>query len=265
MYVDSHAHYDLKYFNENRSELLKECKNAGIGKILMPAIRIESCDQMREKMKTDTPDLWPEIFYAVGVHPTRIFQSEKDTDPLWEKKIRETAKSQDVVAIGEAGLDYHYEMTTEMYEKQHFWFHKQLEIAEDLALPLIFHIRMADQDAIKILRGYPLDQSGLVHCYNYGKETAKQFLDMDLYFWIGGSMTYPEAHELREAVKYIPLDRILLETDAPYVKPVWWEEKLNTSLVIPRLAEEVAALKGIDVHEVCQVTSENFQRLFQNQ
>ena len=274
MYIDTHAHYDMEHFNQNRFELLAELHDKyGIEQIITPAVLAESNENMRNKLDVRlhpellegtgiTPEQLPKIWYAAGVHPTRIWGKHTSSESQWEKWIRWAVGQDNTVAIGETGLDYHHEMTEDMYESQFYWFKKQLEISEEYELPLILHIRLAYDDALKILREHELKKGGVVHCYNSDWETAKQFMDLGLVFGIGGSVTLTEMEHLREAVKNMPLTSILLETDAPYVKPVWETEKYNTSKNIPRIAEVVAEIKGVTVDEVREQTNENARRVF---
>lgn len=276
MFIDSHTHYDLNKFNQRRWELLEECKKRGIEKIVNPAILYESNDNMRMKLDFEKfPELMeellranvavkdiPRIYFAAGVHPGRVWKGNAQLDGSWERHIRKCASEEKTVAIGETGLDYHHEVDVSAMERQKFWFRKQLEIAEEFKLPLILHIRMADEDAIEILKEYDLKQSGVVHCFNRGWEIAEKYLNMGLYLGIGGMMTLKECRELRDALVKIPLERIVMETDAPYVKPEWCEDTINTSLNIPRMVKELAELKGSSDWEVEAVTTKNAENLF---
>ncbi len=274
MYIDTHCHYDLEQFNPNRFELLAALKaEMGIEQIIVPAILAESNENMRRKLDVKsypellegtglTAEQLPEIRYAAGVHPTRVWGKHAASEEQWESWIRKAACRLDTVAIGETGLDYHHPMDEDMHERQYRWFQKQLALAEEYELPLILHIRMADDDAIEILRQHSLRQGGVVHCYCSGWETAKKYLDMGLMFGIGGAISLPGMDALRDAVKQLPLTSLLLETDAPYVRPVWETEEYNTSKNIPKIAEIIAEIKGISVDEVREQANGNAGRLF---
>lgn len=241
MYIDTHCHYDMEHFNEGRLDLLYLLKQEfGIGQMIMPAVLAESNETMRRKVDFSrypellegtgyTPEQLPKIWYAAGVHPTRIWGKHAASEAQWEGWIRKAAQEPDTIAIGEAGLDYHHPMDEDMTERQHRWFVKQLQIAEEMDLPLIFHIRMASEDALRVMERFALRRGGVVHCYCEGWDMAQKFLDRGLMLGIGGALTLPKMSELREAVKKAPLSSLLIETDAPYVNPIWELEALEQS------------------------------------
>ena len=197
---------------------------------------------------------YPFIYAAVGVHPS-------DTEELDEEKmawLKEVSKKEKVVAIGEIGLDYYWPEPDREIQKK--WFIRQMELAQEVNLPVIIHSRDAAQDTIEILKQFPAN--GVIHCYSYTKESAKEFLKMGYYFGIGGVLTFKNAKKLKEAVMEIPMDRILLETDSPYLAPEPNRGKRNSSLNIPYVVKELAQLKGITEEEVINITTENTKRLF---
>ena len=197
---------------------------------------------------------YPFIYAAVGVHPS-------DTEELNEEKmawLKEVSKKEKVVAIGEIGLDYYWSEPDREIQKK--WFIRQMELAQEVNLPVIIHSRDAAQDTIEILKQFPAN--GVIHCYSYTKESAKEFLKMGYYFGIGGVLTFKNAKKLKEAVMEIPMDRILLETDSPYLAPEPNRGKRNSSLNIPYVVKELAQLKGITEEEVINITTENTKRLF---
>ena len=197
---------------------------------------------------------YPFIYAAVGVHPS-------DTEELNEEKmvwLKEVSKKEKVVAIGEIGLDYYWPEPDREIQKK--WFIRQMELAQEVNLPVIIHSRDAAQDTIEILKQFPAN--GVIHCYSYTKESAKEFLKIGYYFGIGGVLTFKNAKKLKEAVMEIPMDRILLETDSPYLAPEPNRGKRNSSLNIPYVVKELAQLKGITEEEVINITTENTKRLF---
>lgn len=174
--IDTHVHYDHKNLNKIRENLLEECQKAGIEWVVNAAIGFETNYTIREKL-----DKYPCIYYRIGIHPSRVGLLDLETDALWEEKIRTMATVPRVVAIGETGLDYHHGKDDLIIEHQFYWFRKLLSIADENNLPLILHIREADQDAIEVLEEYPLKDSGVVHCFNSGWDVAQFYLQKGLY------------------------------------------------------------------------------------
>lgn len=249
MIIDSHAHYDDEAFEEDRDNLLQSMQSNGIEKIINVGANIKG-----SRTSIALSEQYPFIYAAVGVHPS-------DTEELNEEKmawLKEVSKKEKVVAIGEIGLDYYWPEPDREIQKK--WFIRQMELAQEVNLPVIIHSRDAAQDTIEILKQFPAN--GVIHCYSYTKESAKEFLKMGYYFGIGGVLTFKNAKKLKEAVMEIPMDRILLETDSPYLAPEPNRGKRNSSLNIPYVVKELAQLKGITEEEVINITTENTKRLF---
>lgn len=258
MYIDTHTHYDHYRFGKDYPEVLERIRKDGVKYILNPAIDFSTNAKMYEKLRS-----YPWIYFAAGIHPSFVGEWDDALDAVWLSGLREClAHLSRFIAVGELGMDYHHKPAEIVHERQSFWFRRQLALAQEFHKPLILHIREADADGIAILRDYSLLESGVVHCYNSDWNTAQQYLEMGLYFGIGGSVTLPDAQVLREAVKQIPLKKIILETDAPFVKPYGWTESLNNSLCIPQVAECIAQIKGITAEEVLSRTMENAETLF---
>lgn len=249
MIIDSHAHYDDEAFEEDRDNLLQSMQSNGIEKIINVGANIKG-----SRASIALSEQYPFIYTAVGVHPS-------DTEELNEEKmawLKEVSKKEKVVAIGEIGLDYYWPEPDREIQKK--WFIRQMELAQEVNLPVIIHSRDAAQDTVEILKQFPAN--GVIHCYSYTKESAKEFLKMGYYFGIGGVLTFKNAKKLKEAVMEIPMDRILLETDSPYLAPEPNRGKRNSSLNIPYVVKELAQLKGITEEEVINITTENTKRLF---
>ena len=249
MIIDSHAHYDDEAFEEDRDNLLQSMQSNGIEKIINVGANIKG-----SRASIVLSEQYPFIYAAVGVHPS-------DTEELNEEKmawLKEVSKKEKVVAIGEIGLDYYWPEPDREIQKK--WFIRQMELAQEVNLPVIIHSRDAAQDTVEILKQFPAN--GVIHCYSYTKESAKEFLKMGYYFGIGGVLTFKNAKKLKEAVMEIPMDRILLETDSPYLAPEPNRGKRNSSLNIPYVVKELAQLKGITEEEVINITTENTKRLF---
>ena len=252
MIFDTHAHYDDEAFDEDREELLASLPAQGIGKVINIGASLQST-----KTTVELAQRYPFLYAAVGVHPEGVTElTEKSMD--W---LKELCKLNKTVAIGEIGLDYYWDEPERELQKQ--WFRRQLQLAREVKLPVVIHSREAAKDTIDIMKEEHSEEiGGVIHCYSYTKESAKTFLDMGFSFGIGGVLTFKNAKKLKEAVEYIPMDRILLETDCPYLAPVPYRGKRNSSLYLSHVVEELAAIKGILREEVERITMENALRVF---
>ena len=175
--------------------------------------------------------------------------------------LKEQCQDPKTVAVGETGLDYYWDK--ENHEVQKYWFRRQLELAEELELPIIVHSREACADTLEeIKRAHTERLRGVIHCFSYSPETAREYLSMGYYIGIGGVATFKNAKKLKEVVKMLPLERMLLETDCPYLAPVPYRGKRNSSLNLPYVAQAVAELKGVEAEEVIRITNENARKLY---
>ena len=256
MIFDSHAHYNDKAFAEDREELLQSLPGQGIAKVVNVC---SDLDSIRETM--DLINAYDFIYGALGIHPSDCGElTEENIDGIRKICLEDKkAPERRIVAIGEIGLDYHWPEPS--HETQQKWFRRQMMLAEELGLPVVIHSREACQDTLEILQEFP-KVSGIIHCYSYSRESAREFLKLGYSFGIGGVVTFSNAKKLREAVEYIPMDKILLETDCPYMAPVPYRGKRNSSLYIPHVIEEIAAVKGISYEEVEKAAWENTLRMF---
>ena len=252
MIFESHAHYDDDAFDEDREELLTSLREHGIDKVINVGASLDGCKITLQLMKK-----YSFIYGAMGVHPT-------ETGELNEERftwLREQCAVDKVVAVGEIGLDYHWKEPEVHVQK--LWFERQMELAREVKLPVIIHSREAAKDTLDMMQALHAEEiGGVIHCYSYTKEMAREYLQMGYYFGIGGVITFQNAKKLKEAVEYIPMDRILLETDSPYLAPEPNRGKRNSSLNLPYVAQEIAAIKGISYEEVAEITSKNAERLF---
>ena len=282
MIIDSHAHYNNQAYRKpfryltcggdgyalregDREQLFRELLDADIPYSIEPGVSLESCKEVLE-LAAQYPG---RIFPAMGVHPTRsVFEKWSD-----RRKIAEYAKAPGVIAIGETGLDYHYKREEQHRLIQHLWFLYQLDLAWKRKLPVILHVRDAHADALRILRMHPARKlGGVIHCFYGSKEIAEQYLKLGYHIGIGGSVLQLEerAGSLWEAIPHIPLDRILVETDAPFIlpyckdviQPKLLRRARNTSLILPAVIGKIAELKGIDPEKVERAAAENVIRLF---
>lgn len=252
MIFESHAHYDDEAFNEDRETLLASMQENGIGTIINVGASIASTQSTIALTQQ-----YPFLYGAAGVHPSET--AELDEDKLcW---LEQQCRREKIVAVGEIGLDYHWPEPDRALQK--YWFEKQLELAARVNLPLIIHSREAAKDTLDIMKAHHTqDSRGVIHCFSYTKEIAQEYIAMGYYIGIGGVITFSNARKLKEAAAAIPIERILLETDCPYLAPVPNRGKRNSSLNLPYVAQEIAQIKGISREEVVSITCENAQRLF---
>lgn len=252
MIFDTHAHYDDEAFQEDRDELLNSLSTHGIEAVVNVGASIQTTKNTLELMKK-----YPFVYGAVGVHPS---ETEELNDNLmdWLKHVSGEKK---VVAIGEIGLDYYWKEPDPEIQKH--WFVRQLQLAREVELPVIIHSRDAAQDTLDIMKAEKAGEiGGVIHCFSYGTEMAREYLNMGFYLGIGGVVTFNNGRKLKEVVEYMPLDRIVLETDCPYLSPVPNRGKRNSSLNLPYVAEAISQIKGISPEEVIKITNQNARNLY---
>lgn len=254
MIFETHAHYDDDRFAEDREELLEKVHASGVHPIINVGASISSTKTTMELARTHDY-----IYAAVGVHPEDIAEMTEE-NLEW---LREQTAWEKTVAVGEIGLDYYWEKDPAMQEKQRYWFGRQLELARETGLPVIVHSRDAARDTMNVLKEHNAqDIPMVIHCFSYSKEMALEFVKMGYYIGIGGVVTFKNAKKLKEAVEAIPMDRILLETDCPYMAPDPHRGKRNDSRYIPYVVAKIAEIKGLKMQEVEKITEENAYRLF---
>lgn len=252
MIFESHAHYDDEDFDADREELLGTLSEHGIGTVINIGASISGSEAAVE-----LSERYPFIYGAVGVHPSEVEELTEEGIA----RLRHLCGHEKVVAVGEIGLDYHYSEPPVSVQKK--WFERQMELAREVKLPVIIHSREAAKDTLDMMQALRAGEiGGVVHCFSYTKEMAKEYLKMDYYFGIGGVITFKNAKKLKEAVEYIPMDRILLETDSPYLSPEPHRGERNSSLNLPYVASAISELKGISYEEVVACTERNAKRLF---
>lgn len=252
MIFESHAHYDDEAFNEDRDELLSSMRENGIEYVVNVGASLASTKATIELVKQ-----YPFMYGAVGVHPSDTAELDENSF----KWLREQCKQEKIVAIGEIGLDYYWDEPDRDIQK--LWFRRQLQLAREVSLPVIIHSRDAAKDTLDIIKEEKANElNGVIHCFSYAREMAREYLNMGYYLGIGGIVTFSNAKKLKEVVEYVPLENILLETDAPYLSPVPNRGKRNSSLNIPYIAKEIAAIKKISYDEVIKVTNKNARKLF---
>lgn len=252
MIIDTHAHYDDKAFDEDRTEVLASMPDAGVGRIVNIGSCLDACKRTVQLMEQ-----YDFVYGALGIHPTDS-GALTESDIEW---IKEKCTLDKCVAVGEIGLDYYWDEPDRTIQKK--WFVRQLELAREVKLPVVIHSRDAAQDTVEIMKAeHAQEIGGVVHCYSYSRELAKTFLDMGLYFGIGGVVTFNNGRKLKEVVEYLPMDRIVLETDSPYLAPVPFRGKRNDSRKLSYVVEQIANIKGISPEEVRQATTRNAHNLY---
>jgi TatD DNase family protein len=247
--IDSHAHYNDHRFDDCRDELLARIQDLGVRKIINCGCDFETIEEVLA-----LSDKYDFCFSAVGWHPENVNEDEFDFD-RFEQIIKENKK---IVAVGETGLDYNWRDDNK--DRQKAAFHTQLDIAKKFDLPVIIHDRDAHADTLEILKEHA--PRGVVHCFSGSAQMAKEVVKMGMYIGIGGVLTFKNGRVLKEVAAEIPIERILLETDAPYLSPEPFRGKLNHSALIIYVAEKLAEIKNMSVAEVLRVTSKNTEELF---
>ncbi len=254
MIFETHAHYDDDKFTEDRDELIMAVHESGVHPIINVGASIHSTQTTLELAKR-----YPFIYAAVGVHPSDVADLNEDTF-AWLKEQTAYAKT---VAVGEIGLDYYWDKEADVQEKQRYWFGRQLQLAREADLPVIIHSRDAAADTLQVMRDNHAEMiPGVIHCYSYSPELAQEFVRMGYYIGVGGVVTFKNAKKLVETVQTIPMERILLETDSPYMAPEPHRGTRNDSRNIPYVIAKIAGLKGITPQEIERITEENAYRLF---
>ncbi len=250
MYFESHAHYDDERFDEDRDTLLASFPAEGIETVVNASSDIKS-----SKASIALSEKYPFFYAAVGVHPHEV---ENITEAAIDE-LRELSKHPKVVAIGEIGLDYYYDLSPR--DLQRHWFKRQLELADELKMPVIIHSRDAAQECFDIIKNSNV-RNGVIHCYSGSAEMAEEYIKMGFYIGVGGSLTFKNNKKGVETVERIPIEKILIETDSPYLAPVPCRGKRNDSRLLKYVVEKISQLKNIPENDICNITKNNAQNLF---
>lgn len=251
MFYDTHAHYDDEAFDQDRDVLLPELHRQGI-----TLINDIGCDIPSSKKAISIAEAYPFVYAVVGAWPGNTGDmTEADLDTY-----RQLAGHPKVVAIGEIGLDYHYDDVPR--EIQQHWFDRQMALADELGKPVVIHEREAHGDGMEIVRKWANKVPGVFHCFSGSAEMAQELVRLGWYVSFTGVVTFKNARRALEAIAAVPMDRIMIETDCPYLAPVPYRGKRNHSGYVPKVAEKIAEIKGLSTEEVAAITMENGKRFF---
>ena len=254
MLIDTHCHLDFGSFDADLDQVVDRARGAGVSKIIAPALDVDNCPKV-----LSIAAMYEGVFAAVGVHPN----SSAGWKDEWLSQIETYAGSKDVVAIGEIGLDYYRNYSPR--DQQLKTLEAQLELAKELNLPVILHNRESDSDLLSILRSSAIssrDNPGVFHSFSTDWDTAAGALDLGFYLGFSGPVTFKKADGLRDIVSKVPADRILVETDAPFLAPQRYRGKRNEPAYVALIAERIASVRGMDFEEFSRQTTENAIRLF---
>ena len=249
---DSHAHYDDMAFNEDRDAVLESLAENGVGKVMEIAAEAGNIERMLGMVAK-----YDFMYAACGVHPTEVYELADSDIHIVENNL----SNEKVKAIGEIGLDYHYDDTDKA--KQAFWFERQIELAKKHSMPIVVHSRDAAADTLDMIKACNAGANGgVIHCFSYEKEMTKIYMDMGFYIGVGGVVTFPKSRKLKEIVEMMPMDLMLIETDCPYLAPDPRRGRRNDSRLLKYVVSEIAQIKGIDEDEVRRITAGNACRLY---
>lgn len=251
MIFDTHAHYDDEQFNEDREELLLSLPGQGVGTIVNVSARYDSCGKV-----VAMAHKYPFMYAAVGVHPDEVGDLNEETFA----RMKEFFKDEKVVAVGEIGLDYHWDVEPREIQKE--WFVRQLDLARELNLPVNIHSRDASEDTFQVMKEHGRGLKGIIHCFSGSKELAVEYVKLGFHIGVGGVVTFKNGKKLKQVVETVPLELIVLETDCPYLAPEPYRGKRNNSAYIRYVAEEIAKIKGITCEDVLRQTEENARKVY---
>ncbi|MGD9568372.1 MAG: TatD family hydrolase [Sedimentibacter sp.] len=251
-FVDSHAHLDDERFDEDREGLINSLYENNIETVLNPG-----ADLNTSRAAVALADKYSFIYAAVGCHPHDSKYMNDETMNIF----KELAKNKKVIGIGEIGLDYYYDNSDR--ETQKIWFREQIRLARDLDLPYIVHDRDAHEDVFRIMKEEHYSGTrGILHCYSSSVEMAREFVKLGFYISLGGPVTFKKAKTPKLVAKEVPLDRLLIETDCPYLTPEPFRGKRNEPKYVKYVAEEIAAIREVSIDVIAEKTKENFRKLF---
>ena len=256
-FFDTHSHYNDEKFNEDREQIIKDTYKSGVTKFVCAGYNIES-----SKRAIEMSQKYEFIYSICGISPNDIPHSEEE---LWKDiaqitKIIEDNKTNKLVAIGEIGLDYYWNKKNKELQKEAFI--KQINLANELNLPIVIHSRDASIDIIDIIRKYPVKKAGIFHCCQFNQEMIRQALELGYYISFAGPVTFKNSKNAPEIIKMIPLNRILIETDSPYLTPEPNRGKRNDSRNVKYIAQKISDVREMPIIDIARITYENAMRIF---
>ena len=257
-FFDSHSHYNDEKFDEDREEIIKDTYESGVTKFVCAGYNIESSLFSLELSKK-----YDFIYSICGISPNDIPQSEEE---LWKDiakitKIVKENKSKKLVAIGEIGLDYYWNKENKELQKEAF--EKQIDLANELELPIVIHSRDASVDIIEMIRNHKVNKAGIFHCCQPNQEMVRQALELGYYISFAGPITFKNSRNAPDVIKMVPLDRILIETDSPYLTPEPNRGKRNDCRNVKYVAQKIAELKNVPLEKIANITYDNAKRIFE--
>lgn len=254
MFIDSHCHLDrldLGRHDGSLANLIQTAGAAGVDEMLCVAIDLNQFEAMYSRVEP-----FSNVYVSAGIHPCHVGECPFDLE-----RLRKAAGRKGIVALGETGLDYHY--SAELAEQQKESFAGHLKLGSELGLPVIVHTRDAREDTLAVIRRHADPEvAGVLHCFTESREMAMAALEMNFYISFSGIITFRNAQELREVVRAVPLEKMLIETDSPYLAPIPYRGKQNEPTYVPEVARCIADVKGLSIEQVAETTRENFYNLF---
>lgn len=251
--IDSHCHINDELYKNNPGEYVKEAEKAGVFQFLVVGF-----DEKSSELALDIANKHKSCFAAVGIHPSDV----KNAQPGDLDKIKELAKTNKAIAIGEIGLDYYWDKDPSIKMQQIDFFIKQIQLANELDLPISIHCRDAIEDCLMVLKANPVKRGGIMHCFAGSLEISSEFIKLGFLLGFGGTVTFKNSIRPKEVVKNIPSNSYVLETDAPYLTPHPYRGKENHSKYLYLVRDQIAELRGISPEQVEKETNDNFKRVF---
>lgn len=249
---DSHAHFDDDAFDEDRDTLLSSLQRNGVGYVVNVTASPDSLRVVPEMTKK-----YDFLYGTIGIHPNEVEPMTEET----MEEMEQLCSLKKIVAVGEIGLDYYWDEPEREIQKK--WFVRQLELAEKTGLPVSIHSREAAKDTLDIMKEFDGRLSGgVIHCFSYGVEMAREYLNRGYYLGIGGVLTFKNARKLKEVAEFAPLEQIVLETDSPYLSPEPFRGKRNDSAKLKYVVEQLSRIKGVAEEEIIRATTKNSMKLY---